>query len=124
MPQLTFNSFEFYLARHQESFNFTAAISSSAPRGHNIDRMGKKMPTPYILFQKWASRSLSGEWATRKYKGGFIICVADMKAATLIAQTFGSAGPLKKTTSGERNVLLGYKDAHYNHLATKLGYDI
>jgi len=100
MPKITFNSLESFLSRHPESFSFKAFISSSLPRDHNIEESGKKLPTPYVLFQEWASRFLSGEWVGIKYKGGLIICVAEANDAALISQTFGATGSLRKFTSG------------------------
>lgn len=124
MAKITFNSFEFLLAEHPESFSFTGTVASGAPKGLSIDNGGKKMPTPYELFHKWATVSLSGDWVSKKYKGGFVICVAEMTDATLISHTFGTVGTLRKTGTGERNVTLGYSDADYRPLAKKLGYDI
>ncbi|NMG55345.1 hypothetical protein [Aromatoleum aromaticum] len=124
MAKIVFNSFESFLSRHPESFSFTATITSAEPKGLSTDKSDKKLPTPYKLFHEWASLSLAGEWVTTKYKGGFIICVSDLKDATLISQKFGTTGTPRKAFTTERNVALGYKDDDYSQLARELGYDI
>lgn len=124
MAKLIFNSFESFLSEHPESYSFTATISSSTPKGLDTDKSGKILPTPYGLFHEWAKVSLSGDWVTTKYKGGFIICVADLKDATVISHVFGTTGTLRKASTGDRNVALGYKDTDYSQLAKKLGYDL
>ncbi len=59
----------------------------------------------------------------KKYKGAFIISVADIIDAVLISHTFGAngTGTFTKPSTGERDIVLRYKDADYKHLATKLG---
>ncbi|MCM2289110.1 MAG: hypothetical protein NDI67_08790 [Sulfuritalea sp.] len=125
MAKIIFNSFEWFLKKHPESFSFATTISFSAPMDPGTDKRGKKLPTPYGLFQEWAKVSLSGDWVTTKYKGGFIICVADLKDAITITHVFGiSTDTLRRTSTGERSLALGYKDSDYMQLARALRYDL
>lgn len=121
MAKLTWNSF---VSQHQNPYGFATAISAALPNGPHFDSGGKKLPTPYSLFLEWASRSLSGDWSSTKYKGGFIICVESKNDADQIAKTFGAAGPSRKTQACARTVSLGYKDSDYKSLATRLGYKL
>lgn len=123
MIKLTHDSFESFLKKHPESFSFNATASASAPKGLGIEKSGKSLPTPYALFHKWANVSLSGDWVTRKYKGGFVICVADSKDANLIWEMLGATGLPRLTSAGEGAVPLRYSDSDYELMARKIGYD-
>lgn len=94
MAKLAWNSF---VSTHQNPYGFATTISSTLPNGPHFDKGGKKLPTPYSLFLEWASRSLSGDWASTKFKGGFTICVESKADVDLITQIFGATGPSRKT---------------------------
>lgn len=124
MTKLTHDSFESFLSEHPESFNFNATVPASPPKALSIDKSGKSLPTPYALFQEWAELSLSCDWVTRKYKGGFIICVSDLKDATLIRNMFGATGIPRETSTGEGAEALRYTDSDYRQIAKNLGYNL
>lgn len=123
MTKLTHDSFESFLTVHPESFTFNATASASAPKGLGIEKSGKSLPTPYALFHEWAKLSLSGEWVMRKYKGGFVICVSDLKDAILVRDMLGATSIPRLTSTGEGAVSLRYSDSDYGQMARKLGYE-
>jgi len=70
MAYMSWNSF---VEKHKKRVGFLAAVSAALPKGPHFDKNNKKLPTPYGLFKEWASKSLNGDWASTKIKGGFII---------------------------------------------------
>ena len=121
MAKLTWNAFR---DKHKNPAGYTAAVSASLPNGPNFDKNKKKLPTPYGLFKEWASASLSGDWASTNFKGGFIVCVESQADSQLISKQFGIIGEAKNTPACENTNQLGYRDSSYGDLAKLLGYKL
>lgn len=99
-----------------------APISASLPKGVELDKNGRKLPTPYGLFCEWCSAYLAGEWSATKVKGGFLICVSTEADAKAIQEEFKIIGQAKATPAGKETHPLGYRDSQYAALAGDLGY--
>lgn len=113
-----------FVQKHKRPRGFSAAVSAALRKGPAFDKSRKKLPTPYGLFQEWASTSLAGDWATVKFPGGFIICVADDSDASTITNEFGVIGAPKPTPACTNTQQIGYRDADYKRLAKSLGYNL
>lgn len=50
---------------------------------------------PFTLFCEWYKLSLSGNWATVKVTGGFLICVATKEDAKRVQDEFKIVGKQK-----------------------------
>jgi hypothetical protein len=72
MTKMVWNNF---VTKHPKRTAFAAAVSASLPGSLVLDKNGKKLPTPYGLFTEWCKAYLSGEWATTKVSGCFLVCV-------------------------------------------------
>jgi len=121
MAKLSWNEF---IAKHKKPTGYVAAVSSALPKGLHFDRNKKKLPTPYGLFQEWAAKSLSGDWASTKVPGGFIICVESQADASTITRGFGVIGQTIATPACANTTQIGYHDSDYAALAKALGYSV
>jgi len=101
---------------------FAAAVSGSLPKELELDKNGKKLPTPYGLFCGWCKAYLSGDWAATKVKGGFLVCVVTKEDADSIQEEFKVVGPAQRTPAGKETYPIDYKDSQYAVLAGDLGY--
>ena len=83
MSKRTWKSFH---AKHKNALCcFVAGVSAKLPGGPRLDKDKKKLPTPYKLFQEWASSNLAHDWTSMKIHGGFVICVLTISDANAIA---------------------------------------
>lgn len=119
MAKLSWNKF---IDTHAKRVAFVAAVSATLPKRLELDKNGRKLPTPYGLFCDWCKAYLSGDWATTKVSGGFLICVAAKEDAKSIQDEFKIVGQAKRTPAGKQTYPIGYKDAQYGALAGDLGY--
>lgn len=87
-----------------------------------MDRNGKKLPTPYGLFEQWARNNLNGNWSTMKIRGGFYVAVSDLNDCQLISNRFGVGGPFRNKIGKSTPLLLKYSNGNYAPLAASLGY--
>jgi len=121
LAKLTWNIF---ISKHtnKNTLAFSSAISASLPRGMLLDKNGLKLPTPYKLFTEWCSAYLSGDWATTKVKGGFIIVINEKSDGKKIQEEFKVIGEVKITNASNNTFPIGYNDSQYAALAGDLGY--
>ena len=121
MPKLTWNNF---ISKHtnKNTFAFSSAVSPSLTNGMVLDKNGLKLPTPYKLFTEWCSAYLSGDWATIKVKGGFIVVINEKGDGKMIQDEFKIIGKAKITKASNNTFPIGYKDSQYSALAGDLGY--
>jgi hypothetical protein len=119
MAKLRWNNF---IDKHTKRIAFAAAVSGNLPKDLELDKNGRKLPTPYGLFSEWCKAYLSGEWATTKVNSGFLICVATNEDAKTIQDEFKITGQARCTPAGKDTILLGYRDSQYAALAGDLGY--
>ncbi|MDD2558244.1 MAG: hypothetical protein RBR22_14050 [Desulfuromonas sp.] len=119
MAKLGWNNF---IDQNTKRIAFAAAVSANLPKGLELDKNGRKLPTPYGLFSEWCKAYLSGEWATTKVNGGFLICVATSADAKTIQDEFKVTGQARRTPAGKDTLPLGYKNSQYAALAGDLGY--
>jgi hypothetical protein len=121
MPKIDWKQFD---VKYQNPYGFAAIVSATLPKGPYFDKSRNKLPTPYRLFQEWASASLSGDWSSLKLQGGFIICVDSESDVALINKKFGVIGSAKKTPACANTLQVNYKDSDYAYLAKEIGYDL
>ncbi|BET26696.1 hypothetical protein EV673_0185 [Limnobacter thiooxidans] len=121
MPQIKWNSF---IPANAAATFFTAAVSATLPGGPHFDKMKKKLPTPYGLFQEWANNNLQGDWASTKMKGYFAIGVADATDVALLVNQFGVVGTTKLNFGNSMARQLNYTDSGFGNLASQLGYTV
>jgi len=87
-----------------------------------LDKNGLKLPTPYKLFKEWCSACFSGDWATTKVKGGFIVVINEKSDGKTIQDEFEILGKAKITKASNNTFPIGYKDSQYAALAGDLSY--
>ena len=121
MAYISWNSFQ---ERYKASTGFVAKVSAKLPNGPHFDRKKKVLPTPYGLFREWLSKSLVGDWTTKKIPGGFVVCVAGKSDETVVSRKFGTIGAATNTSISDNTYQLRYQDSNYGELAKSLGYDI
>ncbi len=122
MHNISWNSF---VTKHKSPIGFAAVVSATLPKGPHFDKNKKKLPTPYALFKEWCEQSLSNEWSSQKFKGGFIVCVSSQSDAQLIQSAFKILNNQPKNTPAcAKTYQIGYTDAGYGALAKTLGYAI
>lgn len=121
MAKLPWNVFS---SKYKAPIGYIAAVSANLPKGVCFDKSKKKLPTPYGLFQEWAAKVLTGDWATTKVPGGFIICVAAQADASLIDKQIGTVGVAKNTPACINTTQMCYQDSYYAALAKALGYSL
>lgn len=119
MAKINWNTF---IGKHTKRIAFIAGVSASLPKGLELDKNGRKLPTPYSLFMEWCKAYLRGEWATTKVSGGFLLCVATKEDAKAIQDEFKITGQAKRTPAAKDTYPIGYKDSQYAALAGDLGY--
>lgn len=107
---------------HPNSRVYSAGPVSTRIPALSFDAAGKKLPTPYGLFQKWLASNLSEAWASQTGKGVILVRVADPQDAAMLVGRFGPAGPARKTPASRSTIPLRYTDADYEKLAIELGY--
>jgi hypothetical protein len=103
---------------------YGAAVSAGLPATLKFDKTGKRLPTPYGLFQEWLKASLSGYWATAKMPGGFVIGILNGSEQALVVSKFGPLQPSQLVVGGRKVPFLRYQDAHIGVLANQLGYSV
>lgn len=116
------HSWNKFIDTYSKRLIFAAAVSATLPKGSELDKNGRKLPTPYGLFSDWCEAYLSGDWATTKVSGGLLVCVATKGDAKCIQDEFKIVGPAKRTPAGKETYPIGYKDSQYAALAGDLGY--
>jgi hypothetical protein len=119
MAKLVWNIF---IDKNRKRIAFAAIVSANLPKCLEFDKNGRKLPTPYGLFSEWCKAYLSGEWATTKVNGGFLVCVATHEDAKTIQDEFKITGQARHTPAGKDTHPLGYRDSQYAALAGDLGY--
>lgn len=111
-----------FVGKHLRTITFIAGVSASLPKGRELDKNGRKLPTPYALFVEWCKAYLTGEWAATKVSGGFLLSVSTNEDAKAIQDEFKIIGEAKRTPAGKSTYPIGYKDSQYGALAGDLGY--
>lgn len=119
MAKLGWNKF---IDTHRQRVCFMAPISASLPKGVQLDKNGRKLPTPYGLFCEWCAAYLAGDWSATKIKSGFLVCVVTKEDAKTLQDEFKITGQAKTTPAGKSTYPLGYRDSQYAALAGDLGY--
>ena len=119
MAKIGWNKF---IDTYTKKVAFAAAVSASLPKRVELDKNGKKLPTPYGLFCDWCKAYLSGDWATTKVNGGFLVYVATKEDAESIQTEFKVVGPATRTPAGKDTYPIGYSNSQYAALAGDLGY--
>jgi len=119
MAKIGWNNF---VGKHTKRIAFIAGVSASLPKGVALDKNGRKLPTHYSLFVEWCKAYLSGEWATTKVRGGFLLCVSTNEDAKAIQDEFKIIGQAKRTPAGKDTYPIGYRNSQYAALAGDLGY--
>lgn len=113
-----------FIKNHPSRIIFGAAVSASLPPAVQFDRKGKKLPSPYGLFNEWAKSNLTGDWSASKVSGGFYLSVSEQGDANLIRSTFGFSSTPIQTPISCKTQGIGYSDSGYAKLAKMLGYEI
>ncbi|WP_153066247.1 MULTISPECIES: hypothetical protein [Xanthomonas] len=121
MAQQSWNDF---IKNYPSRATFCAAVSASLPPAAQFDKNGKKLPSPYGLFNEWAKSNLTGDWSSSKVSGGFYLAVSERKDATLIQSKFGFNGTPIQTPASRKTQRIGYSDPEYAKWAKMLGYAI
>ncbi len=119
MAKLGWNKF---VDAHKKRICFIAPVSASLPKGVELDKNGRKLPTPYGLFCEWCGAYLAGDWSATKVKGGFLVCVTTKEDVKAIQDQFKIIGQAKITPAGKETYPIGYRDSQYIALAGDLGY--
>jgi len=119
MAKLSWKDFN---AKHRDPFGLGAAVSSGLPGATHFDKNKRKLPTPYGLFLEWSTASITGDWASCKLTGGFIVCVETQADAEIVMRKFGTLGGWKETPACAKTIQIGYRDSGYASLAKSLGY--
>jgi len=117
-------SWNIFVCDHPSRFTFFAAIPASLPAGTKFDRTGAELPSPFGLFNEWASGRLTGEWASSKVRGGFVLAVSERSDFNTIKRMFGFVGPLQETPASPETQQIGYTIEVCPRLASHLGYNI
>lgn len=117
-------SWNIYNKKYVSPLGFSSAVSPALKGGPHFDSKHKKLPTPYGLFQEWASIFFTGDWTSIKINGGFIVCVNSQTDDALIRQKFGVIGVPIKSTACANLVRMNYKDSDYKALAKFIGYQL
>lgn len=118
----TYNAFEFFIKRHKAFFAFCVTLQPYPPTECAADRRGKKLPTPYRVLEQWMKKNLSGEWATRRYKGCALVGVENQDDANLVALAFGHRKPLSKAPDFASCPQIRLTDSDYKFIAHTLGH--
>ena len=122
---MSYISWNTFVSKHKSPIGFAAAVSATLPKGPHFDKNKKKLPTPYALFKEWCDQSLTNEWSSQKFKGGFIVCVSSQNDAQLIQLAFTILNNQPKNTPAcAKTYQIGYTDAGYGALAKTLGYAV
>lgn len=121
MAKKTWNKFT---SKNENPIGYIAGVAAKLPGKNYFDLNKKKLPTPYGLFQEWASITLTGDWATTKVPSGFIICVISASDSSLIVNKFGKVGSSKETPACSNTTQISYQDSSYGLLAKSLGYKL
>lgn len=118
MSKQTWNIF---IRKHPIPQYFCAGVNSQGPP---FDKNHKKLPSPYGLFQEWASSNLKGDWASVKIPPGFIISVVEASDVERIKRKFGYFGVPKWVGNFPNTQQIGYSNSDYANLARSLGYNV
>lgn len=116
MPKQVWNAF---INNHPTSYYFCAGVLSQGPP---FDKNHKKLPSPYGLFQEWASSNLISDWASVKISRGFIISVVEASDVERIKKKFGYIGLPKWVSEFPNTQQIGYSNSDYGNLAKSMGY--
>ena len=91
-----------FTTAHPNAPAFTAAVSSSLPKGIHFDNNGLKLPTPYGLLVQWLQDHLSHDWTSSTKRGVIIVKVGDRADAAVIVKQFPAIGAAKKHLPHQR----------------------
>jgi hypothetical protein len=121
VAKLSWNKF---IETYNKRYCFASSVSSRLPHGPHFDKNGKKLPTPYALFQEWLSINITGDYSTTQIKRGFLVSVINLKDAELLKNTFQLMGGPIEYEGNKNTFLLDYRDATYSSVAKALGYEL
>lgn len=118
MGKIRWNDF---VELHGNGYFFCSIVYSALASGPHFDRIGKRFPSPYGLFQEWMKKNLKGTWSTTKVKGAFCAATEDDEDARLIVSTFGAHKDVAKIGGLNPQFIL-YSDSSYGEVARAVGY--
>jgi len=122
MAKLTWNAF---VAKHPNPYGILVIdVPSKFPPAYAFDRAGKKLPTPYALFQQWAAATFVGDWSSQSGGGGFYLGVETLADVHTAQAKFGGKGGWI-TSKFSKNVLqITYDWNAYKAVAAQFGYTL